>query len=157
MISFGSKNVASQQQADGSHVMLASINSTDFTEVSDKLVLGGLPLSLAYDGLKYAPIVISEPSASLDPQAEFAQRDVYHALSTLDNSFILPILPTTPDLPPADETILNGIPLALTNENELIVVTTAGLIEEVEEFFWSGMPLSARRIDQNWYLVINEI
>ena len=55
-----------------------------------------------------------------------------------------------------NEIFLKGTPLGLTPSKNLVLVNTHySSYDEEAEFFWGGMPFLARRVNNNWYIVVS--
>lgn len=149
---------------------------SDYTVGTDKIVIGGMPLSLAYhtQGLLvnavykrvYALRVIEKASTiPVDPSNpeeisgiwDFAR---FGYAQNSDGKLYLQVSKAAGDATIENELILHGMPLATTSEEELVVVDSGLSVDDVQEYssaLIGGIPATVGRVGNYWFLIVAPI
>ena len=127
-------------------------------ESGSKIVLGGLPLSLAVINQSFVLSVIRDTSGNFQDLgiSSTYQGEQYAIKENNRSQYVLPITEGTGETTPASITTWQGIPLSLNMYNELILNEITDEPEEYETFFFGTLPLRTARIGSNRYLVVTE-
>ena len=176
---FANQNVAvtrSTTRSDGAFFLdINYVDENDYSNCPEKVVIGGIPLSLSFltDGLlvadgstkrTYAIKVIEETSISavdVSAASEFSTvwEGIRFALSQDQaGRLYLGVNDLNSAVVETDEIFIQGMPLSLGENQELLFLKTALTSADIEEYghvYIGGTSLVAGRIGNNWYLVLH--
>jgi len=176
---FATHNISvtrSTTKSDGSfHLDINYVDANDYSNCSEKIVIGGIPLSLSYltNGLlssdgsykrTYAIKVIEESSISpVDVSAASEYSTVWDGIRfslSQDQAgrLYLDVNDLNSTVVETDEIIVRGMPLTLGENQELLFLKTALTSADIEEYgnvYIGGTALVAGRVGNNWYLVLH--
>jgi len=137
-----------------SNSLVVIIDTTLFNLSSSNIVLGGQPLSLAYYNGYYALAVVSVAGARISDQFVYKSQFFTPLETTYGNAF--PMIVDVGSSVPVYAFTWSGIPIALNEENKMVVIEQ--YIEQIDEtntFDLGGYPLTACRSGDRWYLFVS--
>jgi hypothetical protein len=151
---FGTLLLKSSVYTNGSYIFNFG-TTTSGIETTTKLLLGGIPLTLARIGGKYAiQYITTSASTKANIQLTVNGNHFYVNQDSSYNYYLTGIF--NEDTENYQETIFYGTPLAVNSNKNLIVKEKIGTPIEYTQVVWNGTPLKRGRIGSNWYLMISE-
>ena len=156
----GSNQISADQISLGSAFIPDLVFTTSFTPSSTKIFIGGMPLSLAQNlNGQYVLQVVVDNSGS-PSNLKFIWGEAFYGISIKNNRNILMASGNgTSNSRPSKTLVYSGIPLSLNSQNYMIVhrYDPKNTADATENIFIGGMPLTVRRYNNNWYLVVHLI
>jgi len=152
----GSNNIAVKTATDGRlifSVSLPSVEGSIWSQVDEKIFIGGIPISLAFNGSVYAIMVIFETGVE-SSLASFVEFGGKFALGVENNGYVLKVDAESPNPIAETSTTWRGMPLGLTSDNKMIMVERNNFSGEYGVAMLGGMPLRVKRIGNDWYLSV---
>lgn len=137
-------------------LVVAIINSGDygFTLSSEKIVIGGMPISLYFSESlgRYAIGIVGVSSTDDNLELPLSGHGLQTRITASINHTIE--LEQSSSDSPYGELIFAGFPISTTADDEIFTVayTPLGSADETAETFISGIPILCHRYGTNWFL-----
>ena len=156
LVPIGSNNIAVSDNNDGTFKLVISITNT-YSDTTEKLFWGGMPLALAKVGNYHALKVVIDNSFNVDNNKKTIINGTFFSLKNLDYRMALNVIEGT-ETDVYDKTTWCGMHLALNVDNELICIEAVPS-EPVTYFnmYVGGMPLTLAYDNTDYYLVVTKI
>ncbi len=129
-------------------------NSGNFTQSNEKLVMHGIPLSLAINGSNRALMVIRETDAESSGRSAVIRGTQIGLASNADRNYMI-VNSLEQEATIVSSTMWHGIPLSVDSEDRLVFVEmAASSYDEIARINIANYPIEVRRIGSDWYLVV---
>ena len=155
--SFGGRNIAFKPNTN---CISGAYSFSNFSNSSDQIFIGGMPLSLSENSLGYAINVIVGSSIQNYSDREILavwEGSLVSILQREERRYLNIYLDYDME-ELTDAIIFNGMPLVRNVKNRLIFVYSGYLLSDIEEFAEAsigGIPVAVGRVGNNWYLIVN--
>ena len=155
-VRIGTQFLEATQLSDGRYKLTVQ-TITSLSEVSEKIFIGGLPLTLAqYPNGDYALCAVIE--TNLTDNSDYTMFNGYpltvERRNNEDGNYVLKTQESLNSIGTRDYTMFNGYPLAVSENNELIFQLKTGTITSYVNFIFGSSFLRAAEINNNYYLLI---
>ena len=154
----GSNQISVTQLTPGTPYILNIVFNNSYDESSDKIFIGGIPLTLASDnsGIYFLRVIVDSGADLTDNGFIWGETNIRVADNTDSQKIMLVNINSGADSEPTNSIMYNGMTIGLNDVNFMImsrfIPTTVA--DEEASMFIGGVPLLVRRYNDNWYLVV---
>ena len=155
-VRIGTQFLEATQLSDGRYKLTVQA-ITSLSEVSEKIFVGGLPLTLAqYSNGDYVLCAVVE--ANLTDNSDYTMYNGYpltvERQNNEDGNYVLNTQESLNSIGTRDYTMFNGFPLAISENKELIFQLNTETVNSYVNFIFGSSFLRAAEINNNYYLLI---